>query len=117
MRQKRRCCGMLQNTQEHKRGCIITFLCIMFASMLISGAILGYLGSTYRIYEYSSKEGSGIYVYDNVTLFTGICVGTVLCIIGLFGFIITSCFCCWEGEFEYSKVEPHYYPTPNYVSD
>ncbi|CAL6010453.1 Hypothetical_protein [Hexamita inflata] len=119
---KQGCCPLLQKSNKH--CCVLTFLCMMFAIILIAGIALGFIGYQYETVEYSPIGDSfaSFYVKDNVTMFIGVCIGTILAIIGFFGFIITSCFCCINNETEYDellpkgngKVEPHYYPTPNY---
>ncbi|CAL6026568.1 Hypothetical_protein [Hexamita inflata] len=109
---------------KHNRYfCVQTFLCFMFVIML-TGVVLGVMGCKFETVQYVAVGDSFQiqYVQDNVIKFMGICVGTILSIIGLFGAITTICYCCVPNEIEYSeilseenkKVAPHYYPTPNY---
>ncbi|CAL5973853.1 Hypothetical_protein [Hexamita inflata] len=83
---KQGCCPLLQ--KSNKRCCVLTFLCMMFAIILIAGIALGVIGYQYETVEYSPIGDSfaSFYVRDNVTMFIGICVGTILAIIGFFGF-------------------------------
>ncbi|CAL6010417.1 Hypothetical_protein [Hexamita inflata] len=110
---------------KHNRYfCVQTFLCFMFVIMLTAGVVLGVMGCKFETVQYVAVGDSfkTQYVQDNVIKFMGICVGTILSIIGFFGVIITICYCCVHNEIEYSeilseenkKVAPHYYSTPNY---